>query len=126
MLQEKDMELGRSADDAAAWLTWLEQRADLGPRIIAGHSEGGMIAILLARRHVEGPGEGSWHHGLGIGEVPDPDREPDAMIVGRAPQFALVAGKRLNPDEVLASGNVVLGGDVDIADLIIRTIRAYP
>ena len=39
---------------------------------------------------------------------------------------ALVAGKRLNPDEVLASGNVVLGGDVDIADLIIRTIRAYP
>ena len=75
---------------------------------------------------VEGPGEGSWHQGLGIGEVTDPDREPDAMIVGRAPQFALVAGKRLDPDEVLASGNVVLGGDADTADMIIRTIRAYP
>ena len=88
----------------------------------AGHDLSGQSVQI----DVEGPGEGSWHHGLGIGEVPDPDREPDAMIVGRAPQFALVAGKRLNPDEVLASGNVVLGGDVDIADLIIRTIRAYP
>jgi hypothetical protein len=38
----------------------------------------------------------------------------------------LVTGKRLDPDEVLASGNVVLGGDADTADLIIRTIRAYP
>ena len=44
----------------------------------------------------------------------------------RSPQFALVTGKRLDPDAVLASGNVVLGGDSDTADLIIRTIRAYP
>jgi uncharacterized protein (TIGR03083 family) len=75
---------------------------------------------------VSGAGEGSWHWGLGVGEVPDPDRKPDATILGRAPQFALVAGKRLSPNEVLAAGTVVLGGDVEIADLILRTIRAYP
>jgi hypothetical protein len=57
---------------------------------------------------------------------PIPKGKPDASIVGRAPQFALVTGKRLDPDEVLGSGNVVLGGDADTADLIIRTIRAYP
>jgi hypothetical protein len=88
----------------------------------AGHDLSGQSVQI----DVEGPGEGSWHQALGIGEVPDPDRKPDASIVGRAPQFALVTGKRLDPDEVLASGNVVLGGDADTADLIIRTIRAYP
>jgi uncharacterized protein (TIGR03083 family) len=90
----------------------------------------GQIGVDLRGRSVQvdvsGAGEGSWHWGLGVGEVPEPDRKPDALILGRAPQFALVAGKRLSPDEVLASGAVVLGGDVDIADLILRTIRAYP
>jgi uncharacterized protein (TIGR03083 family) len=90
----------------------------------------GQIGVDLRGRSVQvdvsGAGEGSWHWGLGVGEVPDPDRKPDALILGRAPQFALVAGKRLAPDDVLAAGTVVLGGDVDVADLILRTIRAYP
>ena len=90
----------------------------------------GQIGVDLRGRSVQvdvsGAGEGSWHWGLGVGEVPDPDHKPDALIVGRAPQFALVAGKRLSPDDVLAAGTVVLGGDVDVADLILRTIRAYP
>ncbi len=43
---------------------------------------------------VEGAGEGSWHWGLGAGEVPPADKEPDATIVGRAPQLALVAARR--------------------------------
>jgi hypothetical protein len=48
--REDDLAIGSFVDDAAAWLAWLEQRADLGPRIVAGHSEGGLIAILLAKR----------------------------------------------------------------------------
>jgi hypothetical protein len=40
--------------------------------------------------------------------------------------LALVAGRRLDPDDVLNSGLLVLGGDVDLADIILRTIRAYP
>jgi len=75
---------------------------------------------------VEGAGGGSWHWGLATGEVPAPDRPADATILGRAPQFALVAGRRLDVDEALDAGSVVLGGDVALADLIVRTIRAYP
>ena len=37
---------------------------------------------------VEGAGEGSWHWGLGAGEVPPADKQPDATIVGRAPSSA--------------------------------------
>jgi hypothetical protein len=40
--------------------------------------------------------------------------------------MALVAGRRLDPDEVLASGVLVTAGDSDLADLVLRTIRAYP
>ena len=111
------------------WQHWpVYLTIDLAVRMLpwalsqAGHDLSGQSVQI----DVEGAGEGSWHQALGIGEVPDPDRKPDASIVGRAPQFALVTGKRLDPDEVLASGNVVLGGDADTADLIIRTIRAYP
>ena len=49
-LREQDMVLGSFVDDATAWLGWLQQRRDLGAPIVAGHSEGGLIAILLAKR----------------------------------------------------------------------------
>jgi uncharacterized protein len=48
--REDALTIDSFVDDAAAWLTWLEQRGDLGPRFVAGHSEGGLIAILLAKR----------------------------------------------------------------------------
>jgi uncharacterized protein (TIGR03083 family) len=111
------------------WQHWpVYLTIDLGVRMLPWAL--GQIGLDLRGQSVQidvsGTGEGSWHWGLGVGDVPDPDRKPDALIVGRAPQFALVAGKRLDPDEVLASGNVVLGGDVELAELILRTIRAYP
>jgi uncharacterized protein (TIGR03083 family) len=75
---------------------------------------------------VEGPGEGSWHWGLGAGEVPADDKKPDTTIVGRAPQLALVAARRLPADDVLASGNLVVGLDVELGITILRHLRAYP
>jgi pimeloyl-ACP methyl ester carboxylesterase len=48
--REQDLVLDNFIDDAAAWLAFLAQRSDLGPRFVAGHSEGGLIAILLAKR----------------------------------------------------------------------------
>ena len=109
-------------------IEWFLHGEDM--RATNGVAQGWQIGVDLRGRSVQvdvsGAGEGSWHWGLGAGEVPDPDHKPDALIVGRAPQFALVAGKRLSPDDVLAAGTVVLGGDVDVADLIVRTIRAYP
>jgi uncharacterized protein len=49
-LREEDFVLNSFVDDAVVWLGWLQQRSDLGPRIIAGHSEGGLIALLTAKR----------------------------------------------------------------------------
>jgi hypothetical protein len=57
--------------------------------------------------------------------VPDLDGKADAWILGRAPQLALVAAQRLPVDEVLDAGILVLGGDVDLADVVLRTMRAY-
>jgi hypothetical protein len=37
-----------------------------------------------------------------------------------------VAGRRLAPEEVLGSGAIVLGGDVNLAEIVLRHIRAYP
>ena len=88
----------------------------------AGHDLSG----LSVKVDVEGAGEGSWHWGLGSGEVPAGRKKPDATIRGRAPQLALVAGQRLKPDDALLSGAVVLGGDREIADLVLRNLRAYP
>jgi pimeloyl-ACP methyl ester carboxylesterase len=49
-VHEADFTLDSFVNDAAAWLTWLAARDDLGPRYVAGHSEGGLIGIRLARR----------------------------------------------------------------------------
>ena len=88
----------------------------------AGHDLSG----LSVKVDVEGAGEGSWHWGLGSGEVPAGRKKPDATIRGRAPQLALVAGQRLRPDDALLSGAVVLGGDRELADVVLRNLRAYP
>ncbi len=101
--------------------------ADLGIRMLpwalgrAGLSFDGRSL----RVDLEGAGQGSWHWGLGAGEVPSPDKEPDAYITGRAPQFALVAARRLPADDVLDSGNVVVGGDTSLSLTILRHIRSY-
>jgi uncharacterized protein (TIGR03083 family) len=111
------------------WQHWpTHLTIDLGVRMLpwalerAGHD----VAGRTVKVDVDGAGAGTWHWGLGAGEVPSPRSEPDAVIVGRAPQMALVAGRRLDPDEVLAGGLLVLGGDNDLAELVLRTIRAYP
>jgi uncharacterized protein (TIGR03083 family) len=84
------------------------------------------LSGLSVRIDAGGAGEGLWHWGLGSGEAPSARKEPDATIAGRGPQIALVAGQRLKPDDVLLSGNVVLGGDRQLADTVLRHLRAYP
>jgi hypothetical protein len=74
---------------------------------------------------VEGAGGGTWHWGLGPGEVPPADKKPDSTIVGRAPHLALVAARRIPADDVLASGNLVTGLDAQLGVTILRHIRAY-
>ena len=111
------------------WQHWpIHLTIDLGVRMLpwALDQAGFELTGRSIRVEVEGAGEGSWHWGLGAGEVPPDRRQPDAVIEGRAPQLALVAGRRLAPEEVLGSGAIVLGGDVDLAEVVLRHIRAYP
>jgi uncharacterized protein (TIGR03083 family) len=111
------------------WQHWsVHLTIDMAVRMLpwALGQAGYHLSGASVRIEVEGTGGGSWHWGLAAGEVPPPDRDPDATIVGRAPQFALVAGRRLSADEALDAGHIVLGGDEALAELIVRTIRAYP
>jgi uncharacterized protein (TIGR03083 family) len=111
------------------WEHWpVYLTIDLGVRMLpwalaqAGHD----LAGRSIKIDVSGAGAGVWHWGLGAGEVPAPNRDPDALIAGRAPQMALVAGRRLSANDARASGNLVVGGDTALADLVLETIRAYP
>jgi uncharacterized protein (TIGR03083 family) len=112
-----------------AWQHWpVFLTIDLGVRMLpwALAEAGRDLSGRSIEVSVTGAGEGRWHWGLGAGEVPGPDVAPDAVIAGRAPQLALVAGKRLDPNAVLASGTLVIGGDRALGELVLRTIRAYP
>jgi uncharacterized protein (TIGR03083 family) len=111
------------------WQHWpVHLTIDMGVRMLpwALAQRGFDLAGRSVEVHVEGAGQGTWHWGLGAGEVPPSDKKPDATIVGRAPQLALVAGRRLPADEVLDSGLIVVGGDATLGELLLRTIRAYP
>lgn len=111
------------------WQHWpVYLTIDMGIRMLpwALGQRGYDLAGSSVEVHVEGAGQGSWHWGLGAGEVPPSDKKPDTSIVGRAPQLALVAGRRLSVDEVLDSGLIVIGGDATLGELLLRTIRAYP
>ncbi len=70
-------------------------------------------------------GGGSWHRGLAAREVPDPDKEPDVIIEGRAYAFALVAGRRVPAEYYLAEGILLLGGDVALGETILQHLRAF-
>jgi uncharacterized protein (TIGR03083 family) len=74
---------------------------------------------------LEGVGEGSWHWGLAAREVPAEDKKPDAFIEGRAHAFALVAGRRVPAEHFLDEGNLVVGGEEDIATAVLENIRAF-
>ena len=101
---------------------------DLGVRMLPwALSQGGYeLEGRTVLVEVEGAGQGAWHWGLGSGEVPAGSKKPDATLRGRAPQLALVAGRRLTADDVRGSGAVVLGGDRELARVVLQQIRAYP
>jgi hypothetical protein len=54
-----------------------------------------------------------------------PRRTRRQTFIRARSQFALVAAHRIPVDDVLDSGIVVLGGEAEIAELVIRHIRAY-
>jgi len=110
------------------WQHWpAHLTIDLGVRMLpwALARQGHDLSGRSVQIDVHGAGEGSWHWGLGSGEVPTPDTKPDAILIGRAPQLALIAGQRLPAEAALDAGNLVVGGDAALGELVLRTIRAY-
>lgn len=77
------------------------------------------------RIDLEGVGGGSWHWGLGSRELPSSDKKPDAFIEGRALTFALVAGRRRTAEHALDLGDLVVGGDEEIAFAALESLRAF-
>jgi hypothetical protein len=74
---------------------------------------------------LEGAGEGLWHWGLAPRETPPEDKKPDAFIQGRALAFALVAGRRFEASAFLDEGNLVVGGDEDLAHAVLTHLHAF-
>ena len=74
---------------------------------------------------LEGMGEGTWHWGLAPRASPAEDKKPDAFIHGRAYPFALVAWRRVPGEAFLDDGNLVVGGDEDLALTVLRNVRAF-
>ena len=81
---------------------------------------GRSIAVEL-----EGVGEGSWHWGVAPREMPPEDEKPDAFIEGRALAFALVAGRRVAASSYLDDGNLVIGGDEELATAVLENLHAF-
>jgi len=47
---EKDLRVANFADDAVTVAAWLKKKPGVGPIVLMGHSEGGLIALLAAKR----------------------------------------------------------------------------
>jgi uncharacterized protein (TIGR03083 family) len=87
----------------------------------AGRSSPGRSVMV----ELEGVGEGTWHWGLARGEMPPEDKKPDAFIQGRGVAFALVAGRRHAASTFLDDGNLVVGGDEELAIAILEHVHAF-
>jgi uncharacterized protein (TIGR03083 family) len=74
---------------------------------------------------LDGAGEGRWHRGLAPREVPPPGTRPDTVIDGRGYRFALVAGHRLAPEDAMEEGTVIVGGDIELGETILKNIRSF-
>ena len=74
---------------------------------------------------LEGVGGGSWHWGLAPGGSPPREKEPDAFVQGRASAFALAAGRRVPATSFLDDGNLVVGGDEELAVAVLEHLRAF-
>jgi uncharacterized protein (TIGR03083 family) len=100
---------------------------DMGIRMLpyalglAGHAFPG----ASVRVDLSGMGAGSWHWGLSPRESPAEDKKPDAWIEGRALAFAMVAARRVAGESYLEDGNLVIGGDETLAEIVLRHVRAY-
>jgi uncharacterized protein (TIGR03083 family) len=89
---------------------------------LAGRSLSGRVV----RVSLQGVGEGTWVASTDPGkDAPDRAR-PDAVIVGRGHAFASVAGGRADADVCLYEGLLNVGGDAELGEAVLHTLRSFP
>jgi uncharacterized protein (TIGR03083 family) len=81
---------------------------------------GGSVRVEL-----ESTGAGTWHQGLESSEMPPEGKRPDGYIEGRGYEFASVAAKRADPDVTLYEGVIQIGGNLEIAEAILHSLRSF-
>jgi uncharacterized protein (TIGR03083 family) len=90
---------------------------------LAGHSFPGKVVQI----DLEAEGEGTWRRRLDASiEDPPQGGRPDAYVTGRGYAFASVAAGRADADVCLYEGLLNIGGRVDIAEAVLRSLRSFP
>jgi uncharacterized protein (TIGR03083 family) len=75
---------------------------------------------------LQGVGGGAWVASTEAGAQAPEDAPPDALITGRGYAFASVAGGRADADVCLYEGLLNVGGDVELGEAVLRTLRSFP
>jgi uncharacterized protein (TIGR03083 family) len=78
------------------------------------------------RVELEGVGGGTWTQALDTPGAVTVGEEPDAIIEGQGYAFASVAGGRADPDLCLYEGVLLTGGDGQLAEKVLRSLRSSP
>lgn len=101
---------------------------DLAVRLIPySLSVAGMeIPDKVIRITLQGVGEGTWLASTDAGREVADETAVDAEIVGRGHAFASVAGGRADADVCLYEGLLNIGGNVDVGEAVLHTLRSFP
>ena len=89
---------------------------------LAGHEFPGKDVLV----ELSGVGAGTWRRALEARAEVNEGKEPDAVIEGQGYAFASVAGGRADLDVCLYEGLLLTGGDVELAETILRSLRSTP
>jgi uncharacterized protein (TIGR03083 family) len=117
---------GRLPPRREHWPVYLVN--DLAARLIpyalslAGEDRGGKVV----RIELERVGAGVWNASTDAGRDADTGTRPDALIEGDGYAFASVAGGRASADVCLYEGLLQTGGDTDLAEIVLHTLRSAP
>ena len=106
-------------EDAAAWMAWLAAQPRLRPPGVVGHSEGALVATLLARRE---PGMARLVLLAGAGE-------PAGLVIARqlaaAPMPAELRAEALRAMDMIQAGESVTDVPPALAPLLRPSVQPY-
>ncbi len=80
----------------------------------------------VVRVSLDGVGEGTWLAAADARRDVPKDASTDATIVGLGYAFASAAGGRADADACLYEGLLNVGGDVELGEAVLHTLRSFP